>query len=107
MSASRDDVEPQSANTKTVGIWHVIRIRTRVRVHIFRDLPVAAAMARGIERSLVHGDVMLAKWATRLNYVTLSEVQQHVPSGFERGTYKITFRGEDLHSANGRCVIKH
>ena len=55
-------------------------------------------MARGIEISLVHGDVMLAKWATRLNYVTLSEVQQHVPSGFERGTYKITFRDEDLHS---------
>ena len=72
----------------------------------FRDLPVAAAMARGIEISLVHGDVMLAKWATRLNYVTLSEVQQHVPSGFERGTYKITFRDEDLHSANGRCGRK-
>jgi len=63
-------------------------------------------MARGIEISLVHGDVMLAKWATRLNYVTLSEVQQHVPSGFERGTYKITFRDEDLHYANGRCGIK-
>ena len=60
-------------------------------------------MARDIEISLVHGDVMLAKWATRLNYVTLSEVQQHVPSGFERGTYKITFRDEDLQSANRRC----
>ena len=64
-------------------------------------------MARDIEISLVHGDVMLAKWATRLNYVTLSEVQQHVPSGFERGTYKITFRDEDLHSANGRCGRKY
>ena len=70
-------------------------------------LPVAAAMARGIEISLVHGDVMLDKWATRLNYVTLSEVQQHVPNGFERGTYKITFRDEDLHSANGRCGRKY
>jgi len=38
---------------------------------------------------------------------TLSEVQQHVPSGFERGTYKITFRDEDLHSANGRCGRKY
>ena len=73
----------------------------------FPDVPVAAAMARGIEISLVHGDVMLDKWATRLNYVTLSEVQQHVPNGFERGTYKITFRDEDLHSANGRCGRKY
>ena len=64
-------------------------------------------MARGIEISLVHGDVMLAKWATRLNYVTLSEVQQHVPSGFERGTYKITFRGEDLHSARRGRKYEH
>ena len=61
-------------------------------------------MARGMEISLVHGDVMLAKWATRLNYVTLSEVQQHVPSGFERGTYKITFCDEDFHSGNKRGV---
>ena len=65
------------------------------------------AMANGFEISLVHGGTVLAKWATRLNYVTLSEVQQHVPNGFERGTYKITFRDEDLHSANGRCGIKH
>ena len=64
-------------------------------------------MARDIEISLVHGDVMLAKWATRLNYVTLSEVQQHVPDGFGRGTYKITFRDEDLPSANGRCERKY
>ncbi len=66
--------------------------------HTSQISPVAAAMARGIEISLVHGDVMLDKWATRLNYVTLSEMQQHVPSGFERGAYNNTFCDEDLHS---------
>ena len=64
-------------------------------------------MARGIEISLVHGDVMLAKWETDRKYVTLSEVQQHVPSGFERGTYKITFRDEDLHSTRRGRKYEH
>ena len=68
---------------------------------------VAAAMARGIEISRIHADVMRDKWAARLNYVTLSEVQQHVPNGFERGTYKITFRGEDLHSARRGRKCEH
>ena len=55
------------------------------------------AMAIRFEISLVHGESVLAKWTTCLKYVTLAEVQQHVPSGFERGTYKITIRDEDSH----------
>ncbi len=64
------------------------------------------AMANRFEISLVHGESVLAKWTTCLNFVTLAEVQHRVPSGFERGTYKITFRDEDSHAYTRRCERK-
>ena len=52
-------------------------------------------MATGFDVSLVHSGSVLAKWTTRRKYVTLAEAQRHVPSEFERGSYKLTFRDED------------
>ena len=37
----------------------------------------------------------ITKWATRHPYTTLGEIQEHVPSKFERGTYIITLAGKD------------
>ena len=52
-------------------------------------------MATGFKISLVHCGSTLAIWWTDRKYVTLAEVHRHVPSDFERGSYKITFRDED------------
>ena len=63
-------------------------------VHVSQICP-RPAMARGIEISLVHCGSVLAKWTTDRKYVNLAEAQRHVPSDFERGSYKITCRDED------------
>ena len=65
------------------------------------------AMANGFEISLVHCGTVLAKWTTDRKYVTLAEAQCRVPSDFERGSYKITFRDEDSQLSGWKNVNKY
>ena len=69
---------------------------------------VAVALAVGLEGvwrnaapalvkiSLFHDGCLVTQWANHSKIMTLAEIEQHIPSRFERGTYVIKFGGRAL-----------
>ena len=57
--------------------------------------PLRPAMAKTFQVQLVHGDAMLAKWTTSMDWLTLETVRCHLPDDYKPGAYKIKVGEEE------------
>ena len=66
------------------------------------------AMAPVYAISLVSCGSVVAEWTTVYKYTRLEGLRKYVPNSFERGTYRITFAGEDIlefHIQNKHAIL--
>ena len=57
--------------------------------------PMRPAMAKTFQIKLVHGDAMLAKWKTSMDWLTLETVRHRLPDEYVPGAYKIKVGEEE------------